>query len=138
MIIDTDRLSARYRAKAVDREAHTLLITNYRGTAQEKDLSEPSNCGGFGRVRHFRRRAQTDWPENPLPTAPAGRALGVDTGDVFRAQVFQNAVCNWRCWYCYVPFDLLSANAKHSDWLSAADLIDLYQAETDAPPNVNE
>lgn len=133
MTIDTDRVSARYRTRAVDLKARKLLVTNYRGTAQEKDLTEPANCEGFGRIRHFRRRASTGWPENPLPSVPATRALGIEGPDVFRAQVFQNAVCNWRCWYCYVPFDLLSADRKHSEWLGAADLVDLYLAEPDPP-----
>jgi len=50
-----------------------------------------------------------------------------------KAQVFQNAACNWRCWYCFVPFNLLSANPEHSGWLSAADLLNLYDKEVDAP-----
>jgi Organic radical activating enzymes len=54
--------------------------------------------------------------------------------DLVRSQVFQNAVCNWRCWYCFVPFSLLSANPQHSAWLSAAELIDLYLAEESPPP----
>ncbi|MGH2749407.1 MAG: hypothetical protein ACRDK3_00780 [Actinomycetota bacterium] len=50
-----------------------------------------------------------------------------------RAQVFQNAVCNWRCWYCYVPFDLLSGNPKNSAMLTTRELVDLYLAEKDRP-----
>ncbi len=49
--------------------------------------------------------------------------------DLLRAQVFQNAACNWRCWYCYVPYTLLAANEQHSAWLGPNDLIDLYLNE---------
>ena len=132
-VLDTDALSARYRRAAVDLDQRRLLITNFRGTDQEQDLTEPANCGGFGRVRHFRRTTSTGWPENPLPIDPASRALGLGSEEVLRAQVFQNAVCNWRCWYCFVDFKLLAANQNHSDWRSAGELIDLFLAEPDRP-----
>ncbi len=47
--------------------------------------------------------------------------------------MFQNAVCNWRCWYCFVPFNLLSANPDQSQWLSVAELLDLYLQQPDPP-----
>jgi uncharacterized Fe-S cluster-containing radical SAM superfamily protein len=50
-----------------------------------------------------------------------------------KAQVFQNAVCNWRCWYCFVDFELLAGNPKRAAWLSADELLDLYLAEGDRP-----
>ena len=53
--------------------------------------------------------------------------------DDIRAQVFQNAVCNWRCWYCFVPFNLLSANHKHAEWLTPSELVDLYLEQTERP-----
>src|SRR5438309_2029737 len=103
-LLDTEALSAKYRLAAVDREKKRLLITNFYGTEQEQDFTEPANCRGFGRVRHFRRMTSTGWPTNPLPIDPACRALGLGPVDVIRAQVFQNAICNWRCWYCFVDF----------------------------------
>jgi uncharacterized Fe-S cluster-containing radical SAM superfamily protein len=56
---------------------------------------------------------------------------------MIRAQVFQYAACNWRCWYCYVPFELLSANSDYSDWLSPATLIDRYLDQPDPPPIID-
>ncbi len=134
-LIDTDVVSARYRAQAVDLQHQRLLVTNFRGTEQEQDLSEPPNCEGFGRLRHFRRATSAGWPANPLPIDPACKALGLSTPEALRAQVFQNAVCNWRCWYCFVPFNLLAANPKYAAWLSPAGLIDLYRDQP-APPAV--
>ena len=48
-------------------------------------------------------------------------------------QVFQNAICSWRCWYCFVDFELLSANPDHSGFKSVEELIDLYLSEPDRP-----
>jgi hypothetical protein len=132
-MIDTSALSTALRAKAVDLTSRRVLVTNFRDTAQEPDLSEPSNCQGFGRIRHFRRHGTSGWPTNPLPIDPATVALGLPATDLLRAQVFQNAACNWRCWYCYVPFALLAANPAHSAWLDADSLIDLYLDQPDPP-----
>jgi uncharacterized Fe-S cluster-containing radical SAM superfamily protein len=132
-VIDTDALSARYRAAAVRPQERRLLVTDFRGTDQEQDLTDPANCHGLGRIRHFRREASEGWPPNPLPIEPAGRFLGLGRGDLLRAQVFQNAVCNWRCWYCFVPFKLLAAHPDHSRWVTADELVDLYLLEHGRP-----
>ena len=138
MVINTEALSTRYRAASVDLNSKRLLITNFRNTEQEKDLSEPPNCGGIGRIRHFRRNfGGSGWPQNPLPIDPACKVLGLPSIDMIRAQVFQNAACNWRCWYCYVPFELLNANPDYSDWLSPVTLIDRYLDQPDPPPIID-
>jgi uncharacterized Fe-S cluster-containing radical SAM superfamily protein len=137
MPINTDAVSARYREQSVDLDAGRLLVTNFHNTEQEEDFTEPANCNGFGRVRHFHRKTSEGWPENPLPIDPACKALGLQPVDMLRAQVFQNASCNWRCWYCFVPFDLLAANRKYSDWLSPAQLIDLYLQQPDPPKMID-
>ncbi|BAY95715.1 MULTISPECIES: hypothetical protein [unclassified Tolypothrix] len=137
MAINTEALSSRYRAASVNLEGKRLLITNFLNTEQEKDLSEPPNCGGIGRIRHFRRSTSTNWPSNPLPIDPACKALSLASTDTIRAQVFQYAACNWRCWYCYVPFDLLKANPDFSDWLSPTSLINRYLDQPDPPPIID-
>ena len=131
--IDTQALSVRYRRAAIDLLNRKLLITNFSETEQEGDLSEPPNCRGFGRIRHFRVGDGQRWPKNPLPTQPAQRALQLSPNLELRAQVFQNAICNWRCWYCFVPFALLNANPRHSEWLGSDELLDLYVSEPDPP-----
>ena len=112
--------------RGIDVHAKRILVTNFKGTEQERDFSEPTNCRGLGRIRHFNRVTSQGWPSNPLPIDPACRALGLPRSDVLRAQVFQNAVCNWRCWYCFVPFSLLSANPQNSQWVTPSELVDLY------------
>lgn len=126
--IDTDEYSTRLRSRAVNVVDLRLLIARIGSSEQAQDLTKPANCEGFGRVRHF-ERVQSDWLPNPLPIDPACRALGIDRQDVFEAQVFQNAACNWRCWYCFVPFRLLDASEESSAWMSAGELLDLYLRE---------
>jgi uncharacterized Fe-S cluster-containing radical SAM superfamily protein len=132
-VIHTDVVSARYRDAAVRPGERRLLVTDFRGSEQERDLTDPANCEGLGRVRHFRRKASAGWPPNPLPIEPASRFLGLGTEGLLRAQVFQNAVCNWRCWYCFVPFKLLAAHPAHSRWVTADELVELYLQEPDRP-----
>lgn len=132
-IIDTPRFSQHLRDKAVRLDSHEVLITNFDGSRESQDFTVPANCGGFGRIHHFRRDQGKDWPLNPLPIDPALKALSLPPADSLRVQVFQNAVCSWRCWYCFVDFDLLSANRLHSEFKTAEDLLDLYLAEPDRP-----
>ncbi|REG14183.1 putative Fe-S cluster-containing radical SAM superfamily protein [Archangium gephyra] len=129
-LIQTDAYSAHLRERSVRREERRLQIARIAGSEQEKDLTSPPNCGGFGRVRHFRRTSKSGlWPANPLPIDPAAANLGLEPSEELRAQVFQNAACNWRCWYCFVPFRLLDAQEDAGAWLSADELIDLYLSE---------
>lgn len=131
--IDTDRFSEMMRARGVDRQAQQVRVTRLTGSDQEQDLSTPANCEGFGRVRHFRRQTSESWPSNPLPVVPAARTLGIEVPDTLEAQVFQNAVCNWRCWYCFVDFPLLSGREDLSSLLTADELVGLYAAEAQRP-----
>lgn len=126
-------LAVRYREQAVDLSGHKVLLTNFTGTLQEGDLTERPNCDGFGRIRHFNRKKGGSWIDNPLPIDPAAKALGCDPPGQLRVQVFQNAVCNWRCWYCFVPFTLLDANKRHSRMMTCRELIELWLAEPNRP-----
>jgi uncharacterized Fe-S cluster-containing radical SAM superfamily protein len=132
--IDTERFAAQLRERAIDLEGGRVLISRLAGSGQEVDLTLPANCSGYGRVRHFRLATAQGWPANPLPIAPACRALGISpVPDLMTALVFQNAACAWRCWYCFVPEELLKADPARSEWFTAADLVDLYRQIPDAP-----
>lgn len=131
--IDTLQYSSKLRTKAIRLDTKELLVAKLSGTSQETDITDPTNCGGVGRIRHFRRWTAFGWPENSLPIDPANHKLGIDSGDVALAQVFQNAACNWRCWYCYVPFDLLKADEQKGLWLTADELVDRYRAHEHPP-----
>jgi uncharacterized Fe-S cluster-containing radical SAM superfamily protein len=131
--IDTVKFAQLLRERAIDVPRRRLLLSRLAGSDQEIDLTVPSNCEGYGRVRHFRIATALGWPRNPLPIVPACKALGLEVPSVMRAQVFQNAACAWRCWYCFVPDNLLRADPKRSAWFAAEELVALYSQETDPP-----
>lgn len=137
MPADTLRRAAVLRDKGVDLAGKRLLVTRLEGSAQEADLSEAPNCGGLGRLRHFRRTTSEGWPMNSLPIDPARHSLGMGPGDEILAQAFQNAICDWRCWYCFVPFELLSANQKQAEWVDAGELVDRYVADGRRAPMID-
>lgn len=132
-VIKTDDFSLRLRERSIRPDTEQLLMARIGGSEQEGDLSEPPNCEGYGRIRHFRMQTPNPWPMNPLPMLPASYQLNLPVEQVMNAQVFQNAACNWRCWYCYVPFNLLAANERYAGWLSAEQLVNLYLAEECRP-----
>lgn len=136
-LIDTNKFSALLRRKGIDVASRRILITRFEGSQQAEDLTLPPNCGGWGRLHHFRRSQGEGWPLNPLPIDPALHALGLAEIDTIQVQVFQNAICNWRCWYCFVDFELLSANPKHSGFITVDELINLYLSESVRPPIVD-
>ena len=135
-MINTQEVSHKLRERSIDVPGRRLLLTRFDDSEQSRDLSEPINSDGVGRVRRF-FRGGLGWPENPLPLDPAFRALGLPRGDSIRAQVFQNAGCNWRCWYCFVPFSHLSANEKHGRWVTPEEIVDAYLALPDRPPMID-
>lgn len=124
----------RNRDKAVDRMNRTVLISQLSDSLQEADLTVPPNCGGYGRIRHFRKETSDGWPSNPLPIVPACRSLKIEqVPDEMRAQLFQNAICPWRCWYCFVPYDHLGGDPRTSKMLTCEELVELYKVEFDRP-----
>jgi uncharacterized Fe-S cluster-containing radical SAM superfamily protein len=133
-MINTERFSKGLRKRGIDRENKRILITDFHGSEQEQDLTEPANCDGVGRIRHFKRHQKNpSWPPNPLPIDPATKVMHLPRTDTLRTQAFQNAICNWRCWYCFVDFDLLSGNLAKAQWLTADDLLARYFAQPDPP-----
>jgi len=136
-IIDTDDFSTKLRAKAVRPATRELLVTRLAGSDQVQDLTEKPLCDGFGRIRHFKRVSSTDWVLNPLPIDPAAHRLGLPVTDGVNALVFQNAACNWRCWYCFVPFKLLNADERYAAWFTADQLVDLYLAAGRPTPMID-
>lgn len=128
-MMDTQAESERLRSISIDLDQGKVLISRLKGSDQEPDISEPTNCDGLGRIRHFGHSTSLGWPYNPLPLGPAVAALPAREQPPTTAQVFQNASCNWRCWYCYVPFNLLAAHPSRSEWRTPGELVDLWQAE---------
>ena len=132
-VIDTDKFSRHLRSRCVDLANRKVLMTKFVNSEMASDFSAPMNCHGFGRIHHFHRAQSRDWPSNPLPIDPALRALGQPITDSIDVQVFQNAACSWRCWYCFVDFELLSASPEHAEFLTVDELLDFYLQEEDRP-----
>jgi uncharacterized Fe-S cluster-containing radical SAM superfamily protein len=133
----TARQAIRLRDRCLDTRGRRILLSRIAGSAQTRDLSIPANCGGLGRIRHFRSQSKGPWPTNPLPGLPAARWLNTEFFPVTRAQVFQVSGCSYRCWYCYVPYRMLSGNEVVSEWLSPDEMIERYLAEVDRPQIVD-
>jgi len=135
--IRSDQLAENLRGRAVDVDRGLVRVAVLEGSAQEPDITLPPNCSGLGRIHHFRWQAWDDWPPDPLPMAPARRRLGLPgEGDV-TAQVFQLAACNWRCWYCFVPFGLLAPTDQNSRWVTTDELVDMYLDIPGRPPIID-
>lgn len=133
-LIETESFASLMRSRSIDLKNGRILISRLTGSEQEMDLTEPANCGGYGRVRHFKQATADGWPSNPLPITPACQALGIsDPPAEMNALVFQHSACAWRCWYCFVPENLLAGNPKHAAWLTAEELVDLYSRIPNAP-----
>jgi len=132
-LINTPEFSYHLRRRGIDVARRSVLITNFAGSMQSADFSLPANCAGFGRIHHFHRDQGAHWPSNPLPIDVAAHFFEEAPGESMQVQVFQNAICSWRCWYCFVDYDLLSGNPKHAELKTAAELLDLYDAELHAP-----
>jgi uncharacterized Fe-S cluster-containing radical SAM superfamily protein len=132
-MINTELYSSRLREKAVILSEKKVLIARLRGSEQERDLTAPANCRGYGRIRHFRFYKHPDWSPDPLPILPAAKALGYEPDVVLRTQVFQIAACNWRCWYCFVDYSRLSADRRVSDYFTTDDLIEMYLEQENRP-----
>ncbi len=131
--INTEKVSAHLREKGIDLDNKKILITNFSGSKQEEDLTDPPNCNGYGRIRHFKLGTGVNWPLNPLPIFPAAKALKLDIHSEIRAQVFQNSICNWRCWYCFVDYNLLNGDKKHASFFTCDQLLELYLSENNPP-----
>lgn len=125
------------RRKCVNLDARKFLIADIGQSAQRADLSTPPNCEGLGRIRHFSSIADGAWLPNFLPGVPAARWLNRQPNEIEIAQVFQLAGCPLRCWYCFVPYQLLDGNARSARWQSVDDLLDMFIRLPDRPSIVD-
>lgn len=78
-------MSEHLRARAIDVDGRKILISRLAGSDQEGDLQISANCGGYGRVRHFKLATSLGWPANPLPIVPACAALGLEVPAIMTA-----------------------------------------------------
>ncbi len=133
--IKIEEISAILRSKTVNLENQTVLISKIKNSLQEKDLTVPTNCNGYGRIHHFSQARASGWTPDPLPIVPATKGLNLPFSTSMRAQIFQLAACNFHCWYCYVDPVCLSADMNYARFFSADELVEMYLLE-DSPPSI--
>jgi uncharacterized Fe-S cluster-containing radical SAM superfamily protein len=136
-LINIDKTSSKLRPLGISLTGQKIRIACFSNSDQSNDFSLPSNCKGFGRIHHFRRFQGEGWPPDPLPIDPARHALGLPDADEISSEVFQNAICNLRCWYCYVDRRLITANPAYSSMLSVNEMLDNYLSEEIRPPMID-
>lgn len=117
------------REKIYNNDSREFLLARIADSEQEKDLSLPPNCRGYGRIRHFKRILDVNWYD-PLPMDPMSKSLNLPYKDLVKAQVFQIASCNLRCWYCFVPDSLKIGSKTNAAWFTAEQMVDMF-FETD-------
>lgn len=136
-LINIDESSIKLRRLGINLVDKKIRLACFDNSEQSNDFTIPSNCRGFGRIHHFQRFQGEGWPPDPLPIDPARHALGLPDADEISAEVFQNAICNLRCWYCYVDRRLITANPEHSNMLSVQEMLDYYLLGKNRPPMID-
>lgn len=120
--------------RAIKLEEKQALFANLLGTNEAKDQYHRINCNGFGRVRsfsNFSMHLQSD----VLPRRKFNR-LGSING-IYSSQVFQVAVCDLHCWYCFVDKSNRSGASVTSRYMSPAELLDLCCEDGKYPDNID-
>jgi uncharacterized Fe-S cluster-containing radical SAM superfamily protein len=125
---DSDQLARKFRERLIIPHEKKVLITNLYQSREAEDITSGINCEGYGRLHRYSRPSE-QWIEVPVPAQPAAWRLGKGVEELQTAQLFQNAGCDHRCWYCFVDFALLAADPKRGKYLSAEDMLDLYLKE---------
>lgn len=121
------------RDNLIDLQQKKVLIANLNNSLESNDAYTRLNCQGFGRIRVYKNYTIHMSLDKKQTRKPLYR--GHPPTDVIRTQVFQLAGCNWRCWYCFVDYHLLSGLKKYGRFFSCEELIDLYLQEK-SPPKV--
>ncbi|MFO7772631.1 MAG: hypothetical protein R6V59_01575 [Dehalococcoidia bacterium] len=135
--IKIEEISRELRQSGINLAERKIRLACLDNSQQSTDLTLPPNCKGFGRIHHFARFQGEGWPPDPLPIDPARHALGFPDADEISTEVFQNAICNLRCWYCFVDRRLVAGKQEHSKMLSVDEMLDCYLAEKGRPPMID-
>lgn len=126
--LDPDTLAEYLRPRIIKVAERQLLLARFYGTDQSHDVTSGINCDGFGRL-HYYSRPSPRWSPVPIPELPAAWHLGLEPDQTRIAQLFQNAACDFRCWYCFVDRDSLAGKETVGEFMSAERIVDLYVRE---------
>jgi len=132
-IVDPEVITNRLREKAIKIDERKILISNFLGSSQEGDIKAGINCKGFGRMRTTAIEPEPGWVKTTLPHEPASFKLGISIKDLELSQIFQSAVCNYNCWFCYVDPRLLRGSFQWARFFSTDELLDMFLIEEVKP-----
>jgi hypothetical protein len=122
-----------FNVKVIKLDEKKILISKISFSKQENDLTLPPNCGGYGRIRHFRISRNDNWLSDTLPNVPYATRMNKNVEEVLQTQLFQISACDFRCWFCFVDENLLSAKEEVAKYFTVDELFDLYLKETIQP-----
>ena len=131
--IDTAKMSEHLRGRAIDISARKVLISRLAGSDQESDLTVPSNCNGYGRIRHFRQQTSDGLADQPL--AYRSRLQGAWPRSSARddsAGLSERGLC-LAVLVLFRPIQSFERRPDRSEWLTADDLVQLYRNEAERP-----
>ncbi|GGG20248.1 MULTISPECIES: hypothetical protein [Paenibacillus] len=128
---NNEKLIYTLRNKVLKKDEKRILIASLNDSKENEDNYTRLNCKGYGRVRVFKNFSIHFSLENQQTRKPLFR--GHPPVEELRTQVFQLAACNWRCWYCFVDFELLAGNPKYGSFFTTDELIDMYLSEPNYP-----
>jgi uncharacterized Fe-S cluster-containing radical SAM superfamily protein len=117
------------RKKVLDLKEQKVLIANLNNTLESKDDYTRINCKGYGRIRVFKNFTIHMNLKGSKTRKPLYR--GHPEVDELKTQVFQLSGCNWRCWYCFVDYKLLSGQKKYGRFCSTDELMEMFLQEPD-------
>jgi len=123
--LDPDRLAALLRGRAVRLRQKQVLLARFHGTEQELDVTSGINCDGYGRLHRYNTPSER-WVPERVPEQPAASRLGVSVRETRIAQLFQNAACDFRCWYCFVDRKSLAGRSANARFMTTEEMIELY------------
>jgi uncharacterized Fe-S cluster-containing radical SAM superfamily protein len=126
--LDPDRLASVLRERVIRVSQKQILLARFYGTQQEQDVTSGINCNGYGRLHRYNRPSQR-WISEPIPEEPAAWRLGLDPSRTRSAQLFQNAACDFRCWYCFVDRASLSGTSEDARFMTTDEMLELYISE---------
>lgn len=119
------------RKKIVDIKTRSIKLVKIQSIEESMDSNCHVNCDGFGRQRLYDNFSL--FMEN-RGTVKKRLLRGISPKiDHFRTQVFQNAGCNIRCWYCFVDDCALDAAPINTEWVSVTKMIDVFLQENEEP-----
>jgi hypothetical protein len=131
-----EQAAARMRAKVLDKSARAIRVARWFDSIQPVGQAFASNCAGVGRTREY-----SSFNLFLNPRSSDGKVIplrrGIPLSQAVRSQVYQVAICNWRCWFCYVDEEHLSADTTCSEVLTVSSMLDLYLALPDPPPAID-